>query len=113
MERAGGDRSWFAGQTGSSLTVGSPLLPSRLLLQQFERVRPLVSKEAGDAPQHAERLNRPRRLGASHILALPAELIQDAPDLSLGGFIAAADEHGRLRAAEIRVHHERVADAGE
>ena len=47
---------------GRSRLPSPPLTPR--LVQQLERVRPLVAEEARDAPQHAQRLDRARGLDA-------------------------------------------------
>jgi hypothetical protein len=45
-------------------------------LEHLECVRPLVADEARDTPEHAERLDRARGFYASHVLGLPAELVE-------------------------------------
>src|SRR5271157_2530570 len=83
-----------------------PCLP-----QQLERMRrPVALRDSGDAPEHAERLDRPRRFDRAHILRVPAELVEDLGHDPLGLGIVAADEHGRTAAGEMRIDHLRIAD---
>src|SRR5580698_2780779 len=51
--------------------------------QQFEGVAPLVPKESGKAPQHAQRFEGPRRGDTSAVIRLPAELFDDRGHLRL------------------------------
>src|SRR5689334_13771174 len=55
----------------------SRVRPARELPQHLERVRPAPSLEAGDAPEDAERLDRPRRLDRAQVFDLPAEALED------------------------------------
>src|SRR5262245_56090005 len=80
------------------------------LPQKLECVRPLVAKEARDAPKHAQRLDGPRRLGLAHVGGFPAELVEDVAHDLLRDLVIAAYEHRRLASLELRVHHERIAD---
>src|ERR1035441_1638982 len=81
-----------------------------LLPQQLERMRPLVPQESRDAPQHAQRLNRPCRLHAAHVRGLPAQLIQQPGHGLLRARIVPADKHRRPARLVARVHHARGAN---
>src|SRR3989442_1590670 len=52
--------------------------------QQLKSVRPLVARETRNAPEHAQRLDRARRLGFAHVGRLPAELHDNVADDFLG-----------------------------
>src|SRR5687768_16871587 len=68
--------------------------------QQLERVDPVLAQEAGDAPQDAQGLDRPRCLDESHIRGLPTELVEKPGHGLLGGRVVAADEHRRFAPLE-------------
>src|SRR5574341_66194 len=73
-------------------------------------MNPIVSEEAGDAPEHAQWLDCTRRLGLAHVCRFPAELIEDSAHDFLRSIVVAADEHRRLATLELRIHHARTAD---
>src|SRR5208282_4458354 len=87
------------------------LTPQSRLAQQLEGVRrPVAFTDAGDAPQHAQRFDRARRLDRAHVLGVPAELITDFGDGLFRVCVGAADEHRRPSAGEMRIDHLRIAD---
>src|ERR1700721_1985041 len=67
--------------------------------------RPIVLSDAGNAPKHAKRPDRPRRLDRAHILRVPAKLVQNLRDGCLAVVVIAADEHGRPSAGEHGIDH--------
>jgi len=71
---------------------------------------PFIAQEARNAPKHAKRLDGAGRFRLPHVSSFPAELVEDfAHDLS-GRLVVAADEHRRLSALELGVHHAPIAD---
>src|SRR5271166_3090433 len=86
----------------SAMTAMAPNSPDNdlrslrvCLPQELERVRrPVAPADARNAPQHAERLDGARRLDRAHVLRIPAELVEDLADDSLGLGVIATDEHG-------------------
>ena len=83
----------------------------RGLFQKFEGVVPIVLEEAGNAPQHAERLGGARGFGFAHVGDFPAELIAERGDGPLRGVVIAADEHGGLAGRESGIDHAGGTDA--
>src|SRR3989344_2891716 len=73
-------------------------------------MRPLVAEEAGDAPEHAQRLDRAGCFGFAHVGCFPAELIENTAHRRLRRLVVPADEHGWLAALVLRVDHARIAD---
>src|SRR5262245_10644313 len=57
---------------------------------------PIVAKETGDTPEHAQRFNRAAGLRLAHVGGFPAELVEDAAHGLLRALVVAADEHRRL-----------------
>ena len=55
-------------------------------------MHPFVPKKSGDAPEHAERLDRADRLDLPHVRRFPAELVQNAAHGLLRHLVIAADE---------------------
>src|SRR5262245_3103840 len=86
---------------------------SRSASQQFERVRPAVCEEPGNAPENTERLDRAGSLDLPHIRHIESELIENRRDLAFGTLVVTADKHRRLRATEVGIDHEGVANAAE
>src|SRR5256885_15825105 len=76
--------------------------------QQLERVTPAAAKESGDAPEHAQRLDRARRLDRAQVLGVPAESIEHGPHLRLCRLVVPADEHRGRPPVKLRVYHEWV-----
>src|SRR6516165_2364188 len=81
-----------------------------VLAQQLERMGPIIAQEAGNEPEHAERLDSAGGLGFAHVGRLPAELVEDAAHRLLCRVVVAADEHSRFALLEAWVDHERAAD---
>src|SRR6185503_3383379 len=94
-------RTLMARSTPSSIVSVVRAFATSGLPQQLEGVGPLVAQEAGDAPEDAERLDGARGLHAAHVAGLVAELGEHLGDLALGFLAVAAEEHRRLRAAEV------------
>src|SRR5437667_12611039 len=78
-------------------------------VEQLERVDPVLTQEARDAPEHAQWLDRTGCLDRAHIGRLPAELIENAAHGFLRRQVIAADEHGGLAALEPGIDHAGVA----
>jgi len=57
--------------------------------------RPVAFAHSRNAPEHAERLDRARRLDRAHVLRIPAELIADRSHGLFPARVGAADEHRR------------------
>src|SRR5262245_22197759 len=76
--------------------------------QQLEGVDPVVAQEAGNAPQHAQRLNGTSRLYLPHVRSFPAELIQDPCHHCLRCLVIATNEHCGPAALELWIHHASV-----
>src|SRR6516165_8350821 len=81
----------------------------RLSHQQLERVRPLIVTKAGYAPQHAERLERPRCENRAAVERLPSELPDDAGNFGLRRRVISAQKHGRRTGFVVGIHHIRAA----
>ena len=79
-------------------------------LEHLERVRPLVADEAGDAPEHAQRLDGAGGFGLAHIGRFPTELIENPAHDFLRRVVVATDEHRWFPAFEFRIDHAGVAD---
>ena len=73
-------------------------------------MNPIVAKEAGDTPEHTERLNRAGGLSLTHIDRFPTKLSKDSGDGLLRRIVVTAYEHRWLTALELWIHHARVAD---
>ena len=69
---------------------------SSLLMQDFERMRPLIAQETGDAPEHAQRLDGAGGFSLAHVGRFPTELVEDAAHFLFRCLVVAANEHGRL-----------------
>src|SRR5574340_203684 len=73
-----------------------PLFPARSksrstrLSQQLEGVGPFLAQKAGDAPEHAQRLDRPGGLRLPHVRRVPSKLIKHAAHEFLGAFVVSA-----------------------
>lgn len=67
---------------------------------------PLVPPEAGNAPEHAKRLNGPRGLHVAHVFRFPSKLVQYLLHFSLRTIVVPTDEHRRWTVGEARVDHE-------
>src|SRR5690242_4084298 len=101
-------------QKNAILMIGSlPESVYRSAGQDLERVRPLVSQETRNAPQHAKGLDRPRSNDPATIEGLPTKLSDDLRYLLLGSFVISAEEHGRRALLELWIDHAYVADAVE
>ena len=73
-------------------------------------MHPFVPKKTGDAPQHAERLDRAGRLDLPHVRRFPAELIQNAAYGLLRGLVIAADEHRQRTPFKRGIDHAGMTD---
>ena len=82
---------------------------SSALRQQLESMHAVVPHEARDTPEHAERLDGPRRFGPAHIRSFPAELIQNSAYDLPGRVVVAANKHRGFAARKLRVDHAGVA----
>src|SRR5262249_43295080 len=78
------------------------------LLEQLESVRPLVTQEARDTPQHAQWFDCTCGFGFTHVCRFPSELIQYRFDRFLCGVIVTANEHRRFTRGELWIHHARI-----
>src|ERR1039458_10472924 len=98
---------------GKSSSSESKLPRAASFRQELESVRPLVLAQPGDAPQHAQRLQRARRNDAAAIEGLPTEAPDHAFHLMLGGRVVAAKEHRGRPLLVSRMNHARRAHAVE
>lgn len=71
---------------------------------------PLIVQEAGNAPEHAKRLDGARGVGVAHVGGLPAELVKDGGHGPLCAVVIAADEHGWPSGFEMRIDELAVSD---
>src|SRR5581483_3218040 len=70
---------------------------------------PLIAGESWNAPEHAQRLDRPGGYSGAHVFGFPAEVSQNPGDGLLRLRIVATNEHRRPDAAVLRVDHPGVA----
>ena len=70
---------------------------------------PFVARKPRNTPEHAKRLDGPRRLRLAHVGRLPAELIKQLGDDSPRPLIIPANEHGWPPAGKLRVDHAGIA----
>src|SRR5688572_28546820 len=93
---AGPYRSDMPMQPNPISETEGPFCPSVLMtvlpLQQLERVCPTVASKSGDAPQHAQRLDRAGALDRPHVRHVEPELVEDCGYRALRLFLIAADE---------------------
>ena len=82
---------------------------SSALRQQLESMHAVVPHEARDTPEHAERLDGPRRFGPAHIRSFPAELIQNSAYDLPGRVVVAANKHRGFAAWKLRIESAGVA----
>ena len=69
-------------------------------LQHLERMRPVVAREARNAPEHAERFDGARGFGFAHVQRFPAEALKN---LARGAASAGGREIDFCRAAGPRL----------
>src|SRR5437879_12388629 len=81
----------------------------RSVCQHFERVRPLVSQQARQAPEAYQWFERAGAGNAAAIEGLPAKLADHVGDLRFGALVLAAEEHGGCALLVKWVYHARVA----
>src|SRR5208283_3594664 len=79
--------------------------------QQLEGVSPTVLRQAGDAPQHAQWLDRAGGFDGPHVGRVPPELVENPSTFGFRALVISADEHRGRSAGKLRIHHERAAHA--
>jgi hypothetical protein len=73
----------------------------------------MILAESRDAPELAERLDRPGCHCRPHVRRVPAELLQNIRDRGLGLRIVPSEEHRRPSSGKRRIDHAGAADAVE
>src|SRR5262249_25269933 len=98
-------RPFCSPRLSSSRDSSLQICPGTALSEQLEGMPRLIAGEDRNAPEHAQRLYRARRLDLAHIGRLPTELIEDFSHCLFCRVVITANEHRRLAPFEARVDH--------